>query len=141
MSTGQDSPEPFLLPRVPRSCFWEITQACNLRCIHCEASAGDTAADELSTTEALALADALAELGTRDVQLTGGEPLVRPDWPVIAERLVQRGVNVVVISNGLALGERVIARLVRLGVKGVSVSLDGDRTVHDRIRVPAHGTA
>ena len=134
-------PEPFRLPRVPRSCFWEITWACNLRCIHCEASAGDAAPDELSTDEALALADAIAELGTRDVQLTGGEPLVRPDWPVIAERLVQRGLNVVVISNGWALGARVIERLVGLGVKGVSVSLDGDRTVHDRIRVPAHGTA
>jgi radical SAM protein with 4Fe4S-binding SPASM domain len=133
--------EPFLLPRVPRSCFWEITQACNLRCIHCEASAGDAAPDELSTSEALALADALAEIGTRDVQLTGGEPLVRPDWATIAERLVQRGLNVVVISNGLGLGARVVERLVSLGVRGVSVSLDGNRTVHDRIRVPAHGSA
>jgi radical SAM protein with 4Fe4S-binding SPASM domain len=143
MSTGQESgrSEPFLLPRVPRSCFWEITQACNLRCIHCELSAGDAAPDELSTTEALALADALAELGCRDVQLTGGEPLVRPDWAVIAERLVQLGMNVFVISNGLRLGAPVVDRLVSLGVKGVSVSLDGSRGVHDSIRVPAHGSA
>jgi radical SAM protein with 4Fe4S-binding SPASM domain len=143
MSADQEAgrTEPFLLPRVPRSCFWEITQACNLRCIHCEVSAGDAAPDELSTSEALALAETLAEMGCREVQLTGGEPLVRPDWAVIAERLVQLGIRVVVISNGLRLGAQVVDRLVALGVKGVSLSLDGDRTVHDRIRVPAQGSA
>ncbi len=143
MSTGQelDHPEPFLPPRVPRTCFWEITESCNLRCIHCEASAGEAAPDELSTNEALALASALAEIGTREVQLTGGEPLVRPDWAAIAGRLVELGMNVALISNGLGLGERIIERLVRLGVRGVSLSLDGDRNVHDRIRVPAHGSA
>jgi radical SAM protein with 4Fe4S-binding SPASM domain len=128
-------------PRVPRSCFWEITQACNLRCIHCESAAGDPASDELSTAEALALAEALAEIGCREVQLTGGEPLVRQDWEVIAERLIRLGMSVVVISNGLRLGAQVIERMVGLGVKGVSLSLDGDRAVHDRIRVPARGSA
>ena len=65
--------------RVPVSCFWEITDACNLRCIHCEADAGLAARDELDTDEALGLADSLAALGCRHVCLTGGEPLVRPD--------------------------------------------------------------
>jgi radical SAM protein with 4Fe4S-binding SPASM domain len=143
MSNGQepDRSAPFLLPRVPRSCFWEITQACNLRCIHCESSSGDAAEDELDTAEALALAEALAEIGCHEVTLTGGEPLVRADWAVIAQRLVQLGISVVVISNGLRLGTQVVDRLVSLGVKGVSLSLDGDRTVHDRIRVPARGSA
>jgi radical SAM protein with 4Fe4S-binding SPASM domain len=143
MSTGQepDRAGPFLLPRVPRSCFWEITQACNLRCIHCEASSGDAGPDELTTTEALAVATQLAEIGCHEIQLTGGEPLVRPDWPVIVERLAQLGIGVVVISNGLCLGDKVVDRLVSLGVRGVSLSLDGDRAVHDRIRVPAHGSA
>ncbi len=143
MTTDQEPgrTSPFLLPRVPRSCFWEITQACNLRCIHCESSSGEAAKDELSTAEALDLAAELAGIGCREVMLTGGEPLVRPDWAVIAERLVQLGMGVAVISNGLRLGAQVIDRLVSLGVKGVSLSLDGDRTVHDRIRVPARGSA
>jgi radical SAM protein with 4Fe4S-binding SPASM domain len=143
MSTGQEpgSPATFLLPRVPNVCFWEITQACNLRCIHCESSAGEPEPDELDTAEALDLAGQLAEIGCHEVQLTGGEPLVRGDWALIAERLIQLGVRVVLISNGLRLGAQVIDRLVSLGVKGVSLSLDGDRTVHDRIRVPAHGSA
>jgi radical SAM protein with 4Fe4S-binding SPASM domain len=143
MSTGQEPerPSPFAHPRFPRTCFWEITEACNLRCIHCESAAGEAAKDELSTSEALALAEGLAGIGCREVQLTGGEPLVRPDWDAIAQRLIDLGMSVVVISNGLRLGDRVIDRLVSLGVKGVSLSLDGDRTVHDRIRVPARGSA
>jgi radical SAM protein with 4Fe4S-binding SPASM domain len=141
MSTGQEPNRPFLLPRSPNVCFWEITQACNLRCIHCESASGEPESDELDTDEALDLAEQLAEIGCHEVQLTGGEPLVRKDWDVIAERLIQLGIRVVLISNGLRLGPQVIDRLVRLGVKGVSLSIDGDRAVHDRIRVPARGTA
>ena len=51
------------LPRVPVTCFWEITEACNLRCIHCEADAGHAAPDELGTEAALRLARELAEAG------------------------------------------------------------------------------
>ena len=143
MSQGEapDRPATFLLPRIPRLCFWEITQACNLRCIHCESSSGEAESGELSTAEALNLAEQLAEIGCREVQITGGEPLVRPDWAIIVERLVQLGMRVVLISNGLRVGAQVIDRLVSLGVQGVSLSLDGDRTVHDRIRVPARGSA
>jgi len=123
--------------RVPVSCFWEITNACNLRCIHCEADAGHAAPDELDTDEALALADALADLGCRHVCLTGGEPLVRPDWPMIAARLRQRGVDVVVITNGLRIDDATLATLREVGVSGISVSVDGSREVHDAIRVGA----
>jgi len=130
-----------MLPRAPRSCFWEITEACNLRCIHCESASGKAASDELTTAEALDLAAQLAEIGCHEVLLTGGEPLVRPDWDTIVGRLVQLGMNVGLISNGLRLGTQVLDRLVSLGVKGVSLSLDGDRTVHDRIRLPARGSA
>jgi len=89
----------------------------------------------------LGVATQLADLGCHEVMLTGGEPLVRPDWAVIAEQLIRLGLKVVVISNGMRLGRQVIDRMVSMGVKGVSLSLDGDRTVHDRIRLPAHGSA
>jgi radical SAM protein with 4Fe4S-binding SPASM domain len=133
--------KPTLLPRVPRSCFWEITEACNLRCIHCESASGHAGPDELTTSEALDLAAQLAEIGCHEVLLTGGEPLVRPDWATIAERIIGLGMNVGLITNGLRLSSKVIDQMVRLGMKGVSLSLDGDSSVHDRIRVPARGTA
>lgn len=130
------------LPRVPVTCFWEITDACNLRCIHCEADGGRRGTDELSTDEALALAGQLAAAGCQRVNLTGGEPLLRPDWPLLARRLAALGLQVVVISNGLPLaGEAAVERLVQAGVSGVSISLDGEREVHDAIRQPAGDAA
>ena len=127
-----------LLPRVPVSCFWEVTEACNLRCLHCEVSAARAAPDELTTDEALKVADDLAALECENVCLTGGEPLLRRDWPVIAEKLHKLGMSVSVISNGVLLDESTINTLQDAGVYGLSVSLDGSRSVHDSIRIPAH---
>jgi radical SAM protein with 4Fe4S-binding SPASM domain len=125
------------LPRVPDTCFWEVTDACNLRCVHCEQNAGTKDPQELDTAEALALADDLAAAKCRCVNLTGGEPLLRRDWPLIARRLADRGIVVVVISNGVLVDDAAVARMKESGVVAAAVSLDGDREVHDRIRVPA----
>jgi radical SAM protein with 4Fe4S-binding SPASM domain len=125
------------LPRVPVTCFWEITDACNLRCIHCEADAGRAAPDELSTDEATRVAEDLAETGCQRVNLTGGEPLVRRDWPDIAQRLSELGISVSIITNGVLVDSASIGRMLDAGVTGLSVSLDGDREVHNTIRVPA----
>ena len=131
---GGCNPAAFL-ERIPDHCFWEITDACNLRCIHCEADSGRASPDELSTDEALRLVDDVAACGCRHVCLTGGEPLVRPDWSAIAERFVARGVEVTVVSNGLRVDDRTVATMQKVGVAGVSVSIDGRQPVHDAIRI------
>ena len=123
-----------MLPREPVTCFWEITDACNLRCIHCEADSGARGPDELTTDEALKLAEELAGCGCKSVMLTGGEPLVRKDWPRLARRLVELGVEVTVITNGVLVDAAMVARMVEAGVSAASVSLDGDQEVHDTIR-------
>ena len=127
------------IDRVPKTCFWEITEACNLRCIHCEAEAGVRDRNELSLDEGLKLVDDLAAIGCRRVHLTGGEPLVRPDWPELAARAVDRGMQAVVITNGLLLDEAAVERMVALGVTAVSVSIDGLKAEHDAIRVGPGG--
>ena len=123
-----------VLPRQPVTCFWEITDACNLRCIHCEADSGARGPDELSTDEALAVAEDLARCGCQRVMLTGGEPLVRGDWPRLARRLADLGLAVTVITNGVLVDRAMVSRLQEAGVTAASVSLDGDRQVHDTIR-------
>jgi len=128
-----------LVPRVPATCFFEITDACNLRCVHCEADAGTRCPDELTTAEALDLIDALAAAGTTRLMLTGGEPLLRADWPVIARRAADLGVAPTIITNGLLADGDAISRMVDAGVTGMSVSLDGDERVHDSIRVGPGG--
>ncbi|MEN6616550.1 MAG: radical SAM protein, partial [Syntrophorhabdus sp.] len=59
---------------------WEVTGACNLRCIHCHATSGKPAPDELTTEEAKKFIDELRKANEfRMLVYTGGEPLVRPD--------------------------------------------------------------
>lgn len=127
-----------LLPRVPETCFWELTDACNLRCIHCEAESGARDPEELTTGEALDLADQLAAVGCEHVHLTGGEPLLRKEWPRLARRLVELGLGVTMITNGVLLDDKTVERMVEVGISGASVSLDGDREVHDTIRAACH---
>jgi radical SAM protein with 4Fe4S-binding SPASM domain len=129
-----------ILPRVPESCYWEITDACNLRCLHCEADAGWASPDELTTSEALDVAVQLAEAGCQKVFLTGGEPLLRQDWPAIAKCFSDLRIAVSIISNGVLVNPSTIAQMLEAGVSGLSVSLDGNREVHDAIRIPAHGS-
>ena len=125
--------------RTPQFAFFEITEACNLRCRHCEADAGRRDPDELSTDEAADVARQLAEAGCRQVNLTGGEPLVRRDWPAIARRFADLGVEVTMATNGTRVDERTIGRMIESGVKNAAVSLDGDRESHDALRTSPRG--
>ncbi|MDD5308255.1 MAG: radical SAM protein [Deltaproteobacteria bacterium] len=130
-----------ILPRVPVVGFFEITEACTLRCVHCEASAGARDPDELTTDEALGVATQLAAAGCRQVNITGGEPLVRKDWPEICRRFADLGVQVTIVTNGTLVDRPMAARMVAAGVANVAVSLDGDKSAHDAIRVPASRSA
>jgi len=118
----------------PRFCVWEITLACNARCVHCGSRAGDPRSKELSTEEALSLCDALADLGVESVTLSGGEPLLRSDWEQIARRLVARKVKVDLISNGLPFGAHTAGRIASSGLASVTLSIDGPAVIHDELR-------
>lgn len=122
--------------RRPLYVVWEVTHRCNARCAHCYSDAGPHAApDELDTTEALDLIDQLAEMGVLILGFSGGEALARPDWPVLVERAIQRGLRVTIGTNGKLLTPTNVARLQALGVQNVTVSLDGSTAqLHDRFR-------
>ncbi|NOZ00640.1 MAG: radical SAM protein [Deltaproteobacteria bacterium] len=121
--------------KAPAYVLWEITLACNLRCAHCAAGAGRPRRDELTTEEALGLCDELADLGVPSVCMMGGEPLIRRDWPLIAGRLRERGIEVAVITNGWRFNDDAAAEVERLGICQVGTSLDAaDPDLHDRLR-------
>ncbi len=117
----------------PRYCVWEITLACDARCVHCGSFAGPARREELTTVEALDAVDQLAGLGCRSVTLSGGEPLMREDWPAIAGRIVERGMRLELISNGLAV-EAQADTLAAAGFFAVSMSVDGPPGLHDELR-------
>ncbi len=119
----------------PRLIAWELTNACNLACIHCRASAiKDPAPDELSTAEAKHFVDELLEYKPIII-LTGGEPLLRPDVYDIAKYASGHGLRVVLATNGTLLTPDIAKKLKDVGIQRVSISIDGStKETHDIFR-------
>jgi radical SAM protein with 4Fe4S-binding SPASM domain len=118
----------------PRRALWEVTRRCDLRCAHCLVEGG-AKGEELSTEEALSLADQLGVLGVHSVSLTGGEPLLREDIFEIAARVRKHGMLLRFSANGHLVDEAVVKALVDLETQSFSVSLDGLKPTHDRLRM------
>ncbi|MFH1322407.1 MAG: heme b synthase [Methanobacteriota archaeon] len=119
----------------PRLIAWELTNACNLACIHCRASAiRDPTPDELSTAEAKHFVDELVEYKPIII-LTGGEPLLRSDVYDIAQYASGHGLRVVLATNGTLLTPDIAKKLKDVGIQRVSISIDGStKETHDIFR-------
>jgi radical SAM protein with 4Fe4S-binding SPASM domain len=120
----------------PAHPVWEMTTACNLRCIHCHASGGKPAADELTTDEAKRFLDQLAEVSEfRMMAFTGGEPLVRGDLFELLAYSQALGFTNTMATNATLIDDAMARRLRRYGVVIAAVSLDGfDAATHDFVR-------
>jgi radical SAM protein with 4Fe4S-binding SPASM domain len=125
---------------------WNLTYRCNLACEHCYLDAGgtplvgtDNFADrsELNTEECFKVIDDIAAFAPECLTiLTGGEPLLRRDILAIVQRAAERGLWVVVGTNGVSITENVARRLADAGARGLSLSLDAlDPDRHDRFRM------
>src|SRR5690348_8669628 len=96
------------------------TDRCNFRCQYCMPAAGRPWLEReavLTFEEIVRLVTLLAEMGVGDVRLTGGEPLVRRDFPTLAAMLagVPGVEDLSVTTNGFLL-ERDAEKLVRAGI-------------------------
>jgi Y-X(10)_GDL-associated radical SAM protein len=119
---------------VPVHAVWEITLACDLHCRHCGSRAGRRRPAELSTQGCLEVVDALAELGTREVTLIGGEAYLRRDWLEIIRALVKHGIRVSMQSGGRNFTQRRLDDAVEAGLASLGVSIDGLEATHDGLR-------
>ena len=119
---------------VPVHVVWEITLACDLKCLHCGSRAGRRRPDELSTRECLDVVENLARLGTREVSLIGGEAYLRPDWTQIVRAIRSHGMYCAIQTGGRNLTPKRLAAAVEAGLQGIGVSLDGMAPLHDRVR-------
>ena len=120
----------------PRLIFWEVTKGCNLRCIHCRATATELMSpQDLPTAKALNIIDQIADFGNPILVLSGGEPLYRADIFELAEYGTKRGLRVALATNGTLVTKDVAKKIKQAGIKRVSISLDGsDATTHDSFR-------
>jgi radical SAM protein with 4Fe4S-binding SPASM domain len=124
---------------------WNLTYRCNLACEHCYLDAGgkplvgtENFADrsELGTEDCFKVIDEIAAFAPECLTiLTGGEPLLRRDVLEIVRRAAERGLWVVVGTNGVRITENLARRLAEAGARGLSLSLDAlDPDRHDRFR-------
>jgi radical SAM protein with 4Fe4S-binding SPASM domain len=120
----------------PRLIFWEVTKGCNLRCIHCRATATELMSPaDLPTATARDIISQVARFGNPILVLSGGEPLYRPDIFELAEYGASLGLRVALATNGTLVTRDVAVKIKQAGIKRVSISLDGsDACTHDSFR-------
>lgn len=106
---------------------WSLTGRCNYRCKHCFMSAPGARYGELSHAACMEVARQIASCGIPKVALSGGEPLVRPDFMEIAAELSRLGVVIVQLhTNGALLDAGVLDGLEGLGQRpDIVMSFDG----------------
>lgn len=121
-------------PFHPAYVVWELTLRCDHACTHCGSRASAPRKDELSTAEALEVADQLADLGAREVVLIGGEAYLHEGFLEIAARLRQLGVQVIMTTGGRGIDATLARSMKSAGIARVSVSIDGLQATHDLMR-------
>lgn len=116
---------------------WEITRRCNLNCIHCRSSSEMEVAGhpDFSLSEGRRIMDDIAGFAKPVVVLSGGEPLLRSDWAEIAEYGTGKGFRVCIATNGTLVTRQVCKEMKDVGIRMVSLSLDGSTAaIHDNFR-------
>jgi len=117
--------------------IWELTQACDLACVHCRACAIEKRSPaELTTEEGFRLLEEIRSLGDPLMVFTGGDPLKRPDLLSLLDKSVSLGLRTTVTPSATPLlTGHAIDWFKTCGVARMAVSLDGpDAASHDGFR-------
>jgi radical SAM protein with 4Fe4S-binding SPASM domain len=117
----------------PVHIHWDVTGSCNLNCKHCRASSvGNN--DELSTDEAKALIDQIADINPEWMSFDGGEPLLRSDLFQLIAYARHKGLFTYLLTNGTLITDDIADHLKEADISSVQVSVDGLSESHDIIR-------
>ena len=122
----------------PRLIFWEVTKGCNLRCIHCRATATELMSPaDLPTEKALNIISQIADFGSPILVLSGGEPLYRQDIFQLAEYATSRGLRTALATNGTLVTKDVAAEDQERGHQ-TGFDLAGRLRRHHSRHLPRH---
>ena len=117
--------------------FFELTDACNLSCLHCGSSACPQNNTFLPVDATKSVIDQVAARYSSHsimICLSGGEPLIHPDFFEIASYAKKRGFSCGFTTNGTLIDPSVAKKLVACGIDSVTFSLDGLQDTHDWFR-------
>ncbi len=112
--------------------FFEITNRCNLNCAHCGSSCTSNG-DYLTVTDVKTTLNSISQ-NKPSICLTGGEPMLHPQFFDIAECVQSMGFLWGMTTNATLINDAAAERLKQAGMSTVSVSLDGMEESHDRLR-------
>ncbi|HDZ00389.1 MAG TPA: radical SAM protein, partial [Nitrospirae bacterium] len=115
--------------RIPMDATLELTYRCNNRCVHCfcnlPASDKSASMEELTTGEIKGILDELASIGCLWLLITGGEPLLRPDFKEIYLYAKKKGLLITFFTNGTLIDDEIIGLLSQYPPFVVEITIYG----------------
>lgn len=121
-----------------RYLFLELTKQCNLRCLHCGSRCpsftGETLVEKEKLFEVIDEVSEHVKPSQMMFCITGGEPLLRRDWYEICSYITEKGYAWGMTSNGTLIDRECAERLRKSGMNTISISLDGMKESHERLR-------
>jgi len=114
---------------------WNCTRRCNLRCIHCYASAvEDDSSEDLTTKQAKSFIKDLSDFEVPVLLFSGGEPTIREDLFELARFAKELGMRPVISTNGTLITPEMADKLSEIGFAEIGISIDGMKQTNDRMR-------
>lgn len=115
--------------------LWTMTRRCNLHCLHCTTDSENLCyPGELNRGEAVQMLDDLAAFKIPALLLSGGEPLMHPNFFELAQYAKMRDIRLTLSTNGTLITQDMAKRIAALGLTTVGISFDGLYGVNDRFR-------
>jgi radical SAM enzyme (rSAM/lipoprotein system) len=118
--------------------FWECTQRCNLKCLHCGSDCiSDSGIRDMPFEDFLKSILPFKEIYKPDsitVVITGGEPLLRKDLAQCGKALRENGFRWGIVTNGFAYNSDIQSSLLSAGMGAITLSLDGMEESHNWLR-------
>lgn len=111
-----------------------ITEKCNLSCPFCSIKAESSSSKELDLDTIKYFVDYCKEKGATDIHITGGEPTLHKKYKEIIKYIIEKGIDVRLITNGLLLTEQDFTELKEIGLRKLMFSLDGAKSFHESVR-------
>lgn len=118
--------------------FWECTLRCNLNCKHCGSDCKkESGIKDMPLNDFLVVLDQIKTKHNPNqilIVLTGGEPLMRKDIEQCGIEIYKRGFPWGMVSNGMLLNQQKLEKLIRAGLRSLTISLDGLEASHNWLR-------
>ena len=108
-----------------------ITPRCNSKCNYC-VNWQDRISNIPTIEQIIDIIIAAKKLGVSQILLSGGEPLMHPQWKELIKRIKNLNLNVLLITNGLLLDEEAISFLCEMEIQKIGISLDTINPKHYR---------